>query len=457
MPKINLKFLKKIKKNISENKKRYLIISGILILAIILVSGIAYSLVRAHQQKNLKKETVNQTKNIYVDFLMEVYDTIQQNYWNKITDEQLTNLYKLAAQKLLGQEQNLPSADKNGLTQMIEGITKNMDETKKKEFSAQIANLVLVNLQPFGRSALYTQQLEQQLTEKVKNINPENDLYKTLGVGTDASQEELDKVYQEKLKELEPQQNTSAEAKDQLEKIKYAYNVLSDAQSKQTYDTTKSEPTVLGKLMSPEILYLAITKISPTTLDDLKREADKFDKGENLNTLILDLRGNIGGSLDMLQYLLGPFIGPNRYAFEIFQQGNYDPFKTKFGWLPSMVRYKKVAVLIDGKTQSSAEVMATALKEYNVGVLVGTKTKGWGTIEKVYELKNQITDSEKYSVFLVNHLTVRDDMLPIEENGVEPVVNTGDANWKKQLSEYFDNNNIIKAVESALKSEPGKI
>jgi len=457
MLKFLAKFFKRTKKNIPKHKSRYLIVSGILILIIILVSGIVYSLVKSHQQKNLEKETASQTKNIYADFLLEVYDTIQQNYWNKISDEQLTSLYKLAAQKLLGQEQNLPSNDKNGLAQMVEEITKNMDEAKKKEFSAQIANLVLVNLQPFGRSALKKEQLEQQLTEKVKNINPESDLYKTLGIGEGASQEELDKAYQEKINELEPQQNTSTEAKDQLEKIQYAYRVLSDAQSKEIYDETKSEPTVSGKLMSPEILYLNISKISPTTLEDLKRETDKFDAGENLNTLILDLRGNIGGSLDMLQYLLGPFIGPNRYAFEIFQQGNYDPFKTKFGWLPGMVRYKKVAVLIDGKTQSSAEVMATALKEYNVGVLVGTKTKGWGTIEKVYELKNQINDSEKYSVFLVNHLTIRDDMLPIEENGVEPVINIEDTNWKKQLSAYFDNNNIIKAIEGVLKSEPGKI
>ena len=447
---------KKIKKHIREHKKRYLIILGILILILIFGGGTGIGYFYSKSHKNSEAKPVVETENIYATFLLEIYDKVQENYWNKISDEELSNLYRLAAEKLLGAPQNLESNDKKGLNDMLNRIVKPLDENKKKEFSAQLANLVLINLKPFGRSALYTQKLKQDLGNKVQNINPENDLYATLGAQEGATQKELDDAYARKIAELTPEIE-KPEIKEKMEKVEYAYKVLSDAKTKERYDESGTEPTVLGKLLNAEILYLYMSRVSPTTLDDLRRETDNFDSGDALNTLILDLRGNIGGSLDMLPYLLGPFIGPNRYAFEIFQQGNYEPLKTKFGWLPTLVRYKRVVVLIDGDTQSSAEVIATALKEYNVGVLVGTKTKGWGTIEKVYELNNQITDDEQYSIFLVNHLTVRDDNQPIEGNGVEPTININDPNWKNQLNAYFNDNGLIKVVEQTINFSPGKI
>jgi len=307
----------KFKKSQKSKKKIYFVIGSVVIL-IILCAGSAIG-TYFYFKHNQKPETpAEQTsENIYVEFLSEVYDKIKENYWNKMSDEELANLFKLATEKLVQTPQNLSSADKRRMTEMVTSALEKIEESKKKDFSAQLAHLVLWNLKPFGRSALYVKKDEENLKNTVENVNPE---------------------------------------------------------------TGKVEPTVGANLVRPTILHLYISKISPTTLDDLKKETEKFDNTEGLNALILDLRGNIGGSLDMLQYLLGPFIGPNNYAFEIFQQGNYDPFKTKFGWLPSLVRYKRVVILADNNTQSSAEVMLAALKKYNVGVFVGTKTKGWGTI-----------------------------------------------------------------------------
>jgi len=386
------KKFKNIKKYFAKNKKLYLVILGILVIFLILGGSTlgGYFYFKHNQQKQAPQQT---QKNIYIEFFSEIYDKIKENYWNKISDEELSNLFKLAAQKLTNQPQDLSSADKEGVSRMIIAITEKMDEDTKKEFSPQLAHLVLVNLKPFGRSALYVKKDEENLKNKVENVNPE---------------------------------------------------------------TGKVEPTVLGNLVRPNILHLYISKMSPTTVEDLKNETEKFDNVEGLNTLILDLRGNIGGSLDIIQYLLGPFIGPNRYAFELFQQGNYDPFKTKIGWLSSLVRYKRVIILADNNTQSSAEVMLAALKEYNVGVAVGTKTKGWGTIEKVYELENQINPDENYSLFLVNHLTLRDDNQPIEGAGIEPTIDINDPEWKNKLNEYFNYSELTETIKEIWNKTPGK-
>jgi hypothetical protein len=453
---MSLSFLKKSKKNKKRLLRRYL---TILIVLIIIIAGpaVGYFTLKEKQKPLQSQEQIQgQIKeNIYVDFLSEVYDKIQENYWNKISDEELSTLFRLALEKLTSAPQVLQSNDKSGALEATNRIIDKLEENKKKDFTAQLAHLVLWNLKPFGRSALYLKKDEENLKNRVLNINPQENLYSILGAEDNAGQEKLNEAYRNKVNELDDQK--TEEAKQELEKVKYAYEVLSNAENKKRYDETRTEPTVFGKLIRPTILHLYMSKISPTILEDLKRETEKFDNTEGPNALILDLRANVGGSLDILPYLLGPFIGPNNYAFELFQQANYEPFKTKLGWLPSLVRYKKVVILANEDTQSSAEVMVASLKKYNVGVFVGTKTKGWGTIEKVYEVDHQIDETENYSIFLVNHLTLRDDNQPIEGTGVEPVIDVNDPEWESKLFEYFNSNELVKAVKEIWNTSPGKI
>lgn len=367
-------------------QKHYLILAGVLLFVVVFALGTATGYFSfKHRQENLSE------KDIYINFLVEVYDKIQENYWEKISDEELTTLFRAGAEKLTESPQTLEPKDKTGLKSMVSRLTKEMPEEEKKEFSTKLADIVLRNLKPFNRSALYTERAEKDLQQRVENVNPE---------------------------------------------------------------TGEVEPTVISKLIRPDIFYIRLKKISPQTFDEFKAAADKVDNTEGLNSLILDLRGNVGGSIDLLPYFLGPFIGLDQYAFEFYKQAERTPFKTKTGWLPSLVRYKKVVILIDEATQSSAEVMAGTLKKYNAGVTVGRPTKGWGTVEKVFELEQQIDPQEKYSIFLVHSLTLRDDGQPIEGRGVSPLINIDDNDWQDQLLAYFNYPSLVEAVKEIFASSP---
>ena len=271
-------------------------------------------------------------------------------------------------------------------------------------------------------------------------------------VEKEATQEEVETAYQKKVEELEPKKDESPEAKKEYEQAQQAYQTLSDPESRKVYDVSGVEPTMDYKLIRPKIFHLHLKKFSPTTFDELKRVTEKVNDREGLDTLIFDLRDNIGGSVDILPYFLGPFIGNDQYAYEFFHQGEKTPFKTKTGWLASLTRYKKVVILINEGAQSSAEVMTATLKKYNVGVLVGTPTKGWGTVEKVFQLDQQMDENEKHSIFLVHSLVLRDDGQPIEGNGVEPTININDADWEKQLLAYFNYQELVDVVKEILKS-----
>jgi len=438
-----LQGIRKIKRRILKNIVLFLVV------IFLLGSGVTASILYFKQSNSPAQE------DIYTAFLLEVYDKIKDNYWENLTDAQLANYFKSASEQLMGVQYSLESSDKDGLESILDKILKKLPDDKKKEFSVGLVHFALTNLQPLQRSGLYTQKEEKTLQNRVENINPETDLYSTLEIEQNASEEEIKEAYDQKKAELEVQEE-SPTVKEELKEINYAFGILSDSYQKEKYDSSGSEPTVFSKLVSSDIFHIYIKSMAISTFEEFQVAAATIDGKANPSTLILDLRDNVGGSIDVLPYLLGFFIGNDQYAYEFFQQGTSTPQKTKVGWLPSLVRYKKVVVLINENTQSSAELMASVLKKYNVGVLIGQTTRGWGTIEKVFNIENQIASDETYSIFLVHTLALRDDNQPIEGRGVEPLITMG-ANWKKDLLDYFNYPELVETVEEIWNQRPGDV
>jgi C-terminal processing protease CtpA/Prc len=328
---------------------------------------------------------------------------------------------------------------------LLESILKEIDDSKKKEFSATLGDMVLANLKPFERSRLYSQKEEKDLSNNVNNINPNSNYFEELGVSEKATDKEIAMAFEEK-----SQQATTAAQKAEVEK---AFEVLKDEESRKTYAVSGVEPTIEYALRTPRIFHVHLTKFSPTTLDEFARVTEKVDKGTELDTLIFDLRGNIGGAIDGLPYFLGPFIGADNYGYQFYHQGEKEDYVTKVGWMNSLVRYNKVVILIDENSQSTAEVMAASLKKYNVGVVVGTTSKGWGTVERVIPLDNQIAEDETFSIFLVHRITLREDGQPIEGLGVEPHISIKSSNWKNELLARYNYPEIVTVVDEILKEK----
>ncbi|MFH1289476.1 MAG: S41 family peptidase [Patescibacteria group bacterium] len=430
-------------------KERQKFILGFKIVGLLLFfsAGIGAGLLFANKTKSENSVSNLKPEDKYIAFILEGYDLIKENYWNVVSDKDLIDSYVLAVEKIIGQPQQIKTPDKENLERLVDDVLNQIDsEENKKEFSARLTDMVLANLEPFGRSRLYTKKDEKDLTANVKNVT-ETDYYEVLGISKDAEEEEIDKAYQEKAKEWDPETNDSPEAEEKLVQANQAKKVLTDNVSRNLYDESGIDSTIDYRLVDPDIFYIHLKKFSPTTFDELKRITEKIDKEADPTSLIFDLRDNIGGAIDGLPYFLGPFIGPDQYAYQFFHQGEKEDYKTRTGWLPSLVRYKKVAVLINENTQSSAEVMAAVLKKYNVGILVGTTTKGWGTVERVFQMENQLDESKKHSMFLVHRLTLREDGQPIEGTGVDPVIDIKSSNWEKQLLDYFNYQGLVSAVK----------
>ncbi|MEI6810617.1 MAG: S41 family peptidase [Candidatus Nomurabacteria bacterium] len=440
---------------------RQLMIRLVAVVVTVLLLGIGgyYGYTKYYKKDSVKKEAnitykTVQEKDIYVRFVMETYDSINENYWAKMKEGDMARLFQLSLQKALDLKEVpvIATTSRSGVAEMLSNvISTGTSSLAKKQLVVNTVIIATANLEPYGRNGLFSQKQEKELRQNVSNINPDTNLYKNLGVETGASVDVVAKAYKEKAIVLA--KATTTEAKEELKKITYANKVLTNEYNKKLYDQNKIEPTIFGKILG-NTLYLSISKISPTTLSEIGMIVDNASTTPKLDSMIIDLRGNVGGALDFLQYFLGAFVGQNQFAFDLFHQGEYDAQRTAIGKFEPLNRYKDMAILTDNMTQSTAELTAATFKRLNMAKVIGSTTRGWGTVENTFPIESVIDENEKYSLFLVRSLTLRDDNLPIEGKGVTPDVDIKSPTFKEDLQKALRNTSLIKAVEEQIKSGP---
>lgn len=386
-------------------------------------------------------------KNIYVRFGMEAYDTIIKNYWAATSTYSLPKLFQASLAKATNGNPMLATEDRVGTANMLSSVfaTGTSTEAQKQQISDML-QIVLYNLQPAGRSSLNSLEEVTALRQEVSNVNPKVNLYDNLGVTASSSETKIKEAYEEKIAPLK--NATSSADKVKAKEVTHAYEVLSNTNAKSLYDKAKIEPTA-SKNIIDNTLYVQIAKMSPTTVQEFAWTVDAASTSPNVNTMIIDLRGNIGGDLNVARGLTSLFIGNNQYAFDLFHQGDYDVQRTLFGKFDELDKYKEIAVLTDNMTQSTAEVLTQVLTHFKIAHSVGQTTRGWGTVEDTYPLATML-GSTKYFLKLVNSVTLRGDGQPIEGRGVTPDVDTSQANWKTELRTYFSSPSLIKAIEDAV-------
>ena len=304
---------------------------------------------------------------VYVRFGLEAYDSIVKNYWMQAKEDDLAHLFALSLQKATNASSTpiLQTAGRAGVARMFSDSLKTATSTEaKKQLARDTLTVLLYNLQPIGRNALYSEAQEAELRQTVSNVSPSSDLYENLGLQKGASTEEVVKAYTEKEEELK--EATSTEAKQELAEAAHAKEVLADESARALYDEAKIEPTVWSREMG-STLYLSIGKISPTTLQEFGRIVEKATATPKLDSLIIDLRGNIGGALDFPQYFLGLFVGKNQFAFDLFHQGEYEAQRTVTPKWDELSRYKEIAFFIDSMTQPTAELTVAIFKRRRRG------------------------------------------------------------------------------------------
>jgi carboxyl-terminal processing protease len=115
---------------------------------------------------------------------------------------------------------------------------------------------------------------------------------------------------------------------------------------------------------------------------DVEKLLEEF-KRSKVDSVLVDLRGNGGGSLTEAIELTGLFIGPGPVVQQRNAQGKV--------WLESSKRAAPVwsgpmGVLINRGSASASEIFAAAVQDYGRGVVIGEPSFGKGTVQTVINL-----------------------------------------------------------------------
>lgn len=100
--------------------------------------------------------------------------------------------------------------------------------------------------------------------------------------------------------------------------------------------------------------------------------------GAGVETLVFDLRGNMGGSVERMSKLLDLLLEKDTVKFYCVDK--QEKIMVQRSRIEKTYRFDKIVILVNSLTLSSAEIFTAALKEENRAIVVGERTGGKGTI-----------------------------------------------------------------------------
>lgn len=145
-----------------------------------------------------------------------------------------------------------------------------------------------------------------------------------------------------------------------------------------------ADPSVsLRFFLRDKIAYIRIASFEFSTDEELRAAIEELG-GEELEGLVLDMRKNPGGSVESAVRLAAMFLEPSQRVLWIqAKNGPQDEVRVPEGNSP--YRFP-MAILVDERTASAAELVTGALQDHDRAIVVGKSSFGKGLVQSVFEL-----------------------------------------------------------------------
>lgn len=183
-----------------------------------------------------------------------------------------------------------------------------------------------------------------------------------------------------------------------------------------------SVSTEIYERNNKKIGYMYISIFSSVTDTQFNKKLKELEK-EGITALVIDVRQNTGGYLDVVTNMLDTILPKGKIIYQLEDKtGTTKKYSTS--------EHKKeypIAVLVDNVSASASEILASSIKESYGGYVVGINTYGKGTVQQTFDLD----DGSMIKYTTQKWLTPNGNW--INEVGVEPTD-------KVELKEDYYNN-----------------
>lgn len=187
--------------------------------------------------------------------------------------------------------------------------------------------------------------------------------------------------------------------------------------------------SVRSKMLPNNAGYIRITGFESKSEDNQKNTYDEFCENlsaleaSGLESLIIDLRDNPGGDLDVVCDIADKLLPEGIITYTEDKHGKRVTINSDASEVDI-----PIVVLVNGGSASASEVLTGALKDYEKATVIGTKTYGKGIVQTVYPF----SDGSGMSITTAKYYTPSGAC--IHEIGIEPDI-VVEAKSEKPISE----------------------
>jgi len=147
-----------------------------------------------------------------------------------------------------------------------------------------------------------------------------------------------------------------------------------------TFDTQYVTYTMLDSVDDWNIAQIVISEFNGNCVEEFKR-AIQFLKDEGADGVIIDVRGNMDGSVKSAAEMLDQIVPEGSLGYSVDKNEQKDEMTADADYfdLP-------MVVLVDGNSASASEVFAGAVQDRARGQVVGSRTYGKGVIQAILDM-----------------------------------------------------------------------
>lgn len=343
----------------ANNAKKYIKLAILAVVSMIIGSVITIAI----KDFDVAKVNTNKTEVSYsktkkgFDSLYETYDTIMSEYYKDVDSDKL-----------------IEGAINGMLESLDDEHTMYFDKKSKEEFDSELSG----NYYGIGAQI----QLTSDETIKITKVFDDSPAKK-------AGLKEEDVFVSVDGTSVKGKSATEVANMLKSDSVKTSTIVVKRNDKELTFKVTKENITLFS--VSSEMLdnngknvgYLSVSIFGQKTYSQFKDALTKLEK-QDMDSLIIDLRGNTGGYLSTVTNMLEEFIDKGNIIYQIQSSSGVKQYKT----VKASEKKYKIVVLIDGGSASASEIMSAAMKEVYGATLVGQTTYGKGTVQTTKNLSN---------------------------------------------------------------------
>ncbi|MCI8939270.1 MAG: S41 family peptidase [Dorea sp.] len=141
--------------------------------------------------------------------------------------------------------------------------------------------------------------------------------------------------------------------------------------------------TVAHEMKEGGIGYIRVTEFDSVTTEQYRSALEDLENQE-MNGLVVDLRSNPGGNLDVVVDILDLMLPEGTVVSMEEKSGE----ETVYSSDEEHQFRKPLAVLMNGNSASASEIYAGAIQDYDAGEIVGTQSYGKGVVQQIFDLKD---------------------------------------------------------------------